>query len=64
MVSSEQVQLVKELAELRLHKGEVGIVRCRWQFPTVAYEVEFQSGGQPIRVLLLENSFQPLRKAS
>jgi Domain of unknown function (DUF4926) len=53
--SSECVRLVKDLPELDLRPGQVGIVRSKWQTPTVAYEVEFKASEQPLRVLLLEN---------
>jgi len=53
--NSDPVRLVKELPELQLQRGQVGIVRSKWQHPTVAYEVEFESAKPPLRVLLLEN---------
>ena len=53
--NSEPVRLVKDLPELHLKPGQVGIVRNKWQHPTVAYEVEFQTVQPPLRVLLLEN---------
>lgn len=53
--SSEPVRLVKDLPELELRPGQVGIVRDRWQSPTVAYEVEFRCGERHVRVLLMEN---------
>jgi hypothetical protein len=53
--SSEPVRLVKDLPELDLRPGEVGIVRNKWQSPTVAYEVEFRYGDKPMRVLLLDS---------
>jgi hypothetical protein len=56
--SSDRVRLVKELPELQLRPGEVGIVRGKWQHPTVAYEVEFQTNNSPLRLLLLENHLQ------
>lgn len=54
IISTTQVHLAQELAELDLHRGEVGIVRKSWHYPTVAYEVEFHGDGQPVRVLLLD----------
>ena len=53
--NTESVRLVKELPELQLRKGDVGIVRNKWQHPTLAYEVEFQTMQPPLRLLLLEN---------
>jgi hypothetical protein len=53
--SSDNVRLVKELPELDLRHGQVGVVRGKWEAPFMAYEVEFQSGPRQVRVLLLEN---------
>jgi hypothetical protein len=53
--SSDNVRLVKELPELELRPGQVGVVRGRWEAPFMAYEVEFRSGEREVRVLLLEN---------
>jgi hypothetical protein len=53
--SSDPVRLVKELPELELRLGQVGIVRGKWEAPFMAYEVEFKSGEREVRVLLLEN---------
>lgn len=49
----KRVRLAKELADLNLHPGQEGIIRGSWREPTPAYEVEFESAGQPLRVLLL-----------
>jgi len=53
--SSDSVRLVKELPELELQPGEIGIVRGKWEAPTLAYEVEFKYKDQPLRVLLLDS---------
>ena len=53
--SSEPVRLVKDLPELELRPGQVGIVKSKFQGPTPAYEVEFGYGDRRLRVLLLEN---------
>ena len=53
--SNESVRLVKELPELELSPGEVGIVRGKWETPFMAYDVEFRSGERAVRLLLLEN---------
>jgi hypothetical protein len=53
--SSQPVRLVKDLPELELRPGELGIVRGAWEAPTLAYEVEFKYKDKPLRVLLLEN---------
>ena len=38
----EQVQLIQDIPEMGLHRGEVGTVCSTWFEPAVAYEVEFQ----------------------
>ncbi|HVT90174.1 MAG TPA: DUF4926 domain-containing protein [Tepidisphaeraceae bacterium] len=55
MSAGNRVQLTRELDDLQLHTGEVGVLVSVWQAPTPAYEVEFQLAGQPMRVLLLEH---------
>lgn len=39
------VRLTRDIPELSLHRGEVGVVRSTWFAPTVAYEVEFHPIG-------------------
>jgi Domain of unknown function (DUF4926) len=51
----QHVRLVRDLAELQLSQGQVGVVRNKWEQPVVAYEVEFQAQQPPLRVLLLEH---------
>lgn len=51
----QRVRLVRDLSELQLPQGQVGIVRNKWEQPFPAYEVEFQSQNQPLRVFLLEH---------
>ena len=59
ILSEACVRLLKDLPELSLHAGDVGIVRSSWHFPTVAYEVEFGGRGlRPQRVLLLDEHVQ------
>jgi hypothetical protein len=38
----EQVQLMQDIPELGLHRGEMGRVCSTWSGPATAYEVEFQ----------------------
>jgi hypothetical protein len=38
------VRLTRDIPELSLHRGEVGVVRSTWFAPSVAYEVEFHCG--------------------
>lgn len=60
IMSNDQVQLVKDVPELSLREGDVGIVRSSWYVPIVAYEVEFpgRTRDGAARVLLLENHVQ------
>ena len=41
----DKVRLIRDIPELSLLRGEIGIVRSTWFAPTVAYEVEFQKTG-------------------
>jgi Domain of unknown function (DUF4926) len=52
---SERVELIEEIPELHLQKGTVGTVRRTWHYPTVAYEVEFETAERDLQVLLLED---------
>lgn len=49
------VRLTKDIPELSLSRGEVGVVRSTWFAPSVAYDVEFHLRGQQheTRVLLM-----------
>lgn len=60
ILSKSPVRLLKDLPELSLRAGDLGVVRTSWHFPTVAYEVEFSGQGptRPQRVLLLEDHVQ------
>jgi len=53
--NSDSVKLVKDLPELELRPGEVGVVKNKFEFPTLAYEVEFGYGDRKLRVLLLDH---------
>ena len=39
------VRLTKDIPELALSRGEIGVVRSTWFAPSVAYEVEFHKIG-------------------
>ena len=39
------VRLIRDIPELSLHRGEIGVVRSTWFAPTMAYEVEFHPIG-------------------
>ena len=42
---NDYVRLVRDIPELSLHSGEIGVVRSTWFAPTIAYEVEFHQIG-------------------
>lgn len=39
------VRLIKDIPELALQRGEIGVVRSTWFAPSMAYEVEFHPIG-------------------
>ena len=41
----DYVRLTRDIPELELSRGEVGVVRSTWFAPAVAYEVEFHQIG-------------------
>jgi hypothetical protein len=49
------VRLTRDIPELSLNRGEIGVVRSTWFAPSVAYEVEFHQIGHDYqtRALLL-----------
>jgi hypothetical protein len=54
------VRLTRDIPELALNRGEVGVVRSTWFAPSVAYEVEFHQAGldHATRALLLAEQVQ------
>jgi hypothetical protein len=63
ILSNERVRLMRELPELGMDAGAVGVVRNAWFYPTTAYEVEFPAGpsrGGRNRLLLLEDEVAPI----
>ena len=56
----ERVQLMQDIPELGLHRGEVGLVCSTWFAPTTAYEVEFRRKMPDcwIRALLMSGQLQ------
>lgn len=52
-VCNQAVYLQKDLEELSLPRGSVGIVRSTWEYPNAAYEVEFKTASCALRLLLL-----------
>ena len=60
ILSNDCVRLSEDLPALLLRRGDVGVVRSAWYYPTVAFEVEFRTPahGANSRVLLLEEQVQ------
>ena len=60
IMSNDEVRLVRDVPELELREGEVGVVRSSWYVPVVAFEVEFapRFRRHPARVLLPEEYVQ------
>jgi hypothetical protein len=56
----ERVRLMQDVAELGLHRGDVGLVCGTWFEPSAAFEVEFRLGavGGRVRALLMPNQVQ------
>lgn len=62
ILSNEFVRLARNLPELSLQSGTVGVVRSAWFYPRTAYEVEFvgRAEAHRSRVLLLEDEVVPV----
>ena len=55
----DQVVLQRDIPELSLRRGDVGVVRGTVNEPTAAFEVEFQLGlSRGTRALLMETEIQ------
>lgn len=54
------VRLIRDIPELSLARGEVGVVRSEWFAPEVAYEVEFFVTGlhDSTRALLMQDQIE------
>jgi hypothetical protein len=54
------VRLMKDIPELALSRGEIGVVRSTWFAPSAAYEVEFHQIGHDYqtRTLLMAEQVQ------
>lgn len=52
---NDYVRLMRDIPELALASGEIGVIRSQWFAPEVAYEVEFHTPGldEPTRALLM-----------
>ena len=56
----ERVRLTKDLPELGLRRGDMGVVCSTWFHPSTAFEVEFQprTPGYSMRALLMPNQIR------
>ncbi len=54
------VRLTRDIPELHLHRGQVGVVRSMWCAPYTAYEVEFEPVGleHETRALVMAEQLQ------
>ena len=59
------VRLTRDIPELALRRGEVGVVRSTWFAPATAYEVEFRPPGlsHERRALLLAECLEVQEQA-
>jgi hypothetical protein len=55
----DRVRLTRDIPELALHRGDIGVVRSVWFAPSSAYEVEFEAQGAAChtRALLVGQQF-------
>ena len=56
----DYVRLMRDIPELALRQGAIGVVRSTWFAPSSAFEVEFHQAGQTMqtRALLLADQIQ------
>jgi hypothetical protein len=54
---NDHVRLTRDIPELSLYRGEVGVVRSQWCAPELAFEVEFHVAGldEITRALLMSD---------
>lgn len=54
---NDHVRLTRDIPELSLHRGVVGVVRSQWCAPELAFEVEFHVVGldEITRALLMSD---------
>lgn len=57
----QRVQVMQDIPELELHRGDTGVVCSIWFAPASAYEVEFQQRppSSRVRALLMPNQITP-----
>jgi hypothetical protein len=55
----DRVRLTRDIPELALHRGDIGVVRSVWFAPSSAFEVEFEGEGAACqtRALLVGQQF-------
>jgi len=53
------VRLKRDIPELSLCRGQLGVIRSTWCEPYTAYEVEFQPRGHATRALVMRSQIQP-----
>jgi uncharacterized protein DUF4926 len=56
--TDDLVRLTRDLPELSLSRGELGVVRSIWFAPNAAFEVEFGRNEHLTRVLLLPDQVE------
>ena len=63
---NDQVRLEKDIPELALCRGSVGVVRSTWFDPCTAYEVEFRQQGLAFetRALILAENLSVAEEAA
>lgn len=49
----QRVEIMRDIPELGLHCGDVGVVCSTWFAPTTLYEVEFQQDAPSFRIRAL-----------
>jgi hypothetical protein len=54
---NDHVRLTRDIPELALYRGELGVVRSQWCAPELAFEVEFRVAGldEITRALLMSD---------
>jgi hypothetical protein len=61
--NDEKVRLIRDIPELSLRRGDVGLARRVWKTPSPVYEVEFQLNdgrGSTRSILLFSNQVEPI----
>jgi hypothetical protein len=63
LIVDECVQLVQDIPELGLHRGELGLICSTWFSPSTAYEVQFERHAPEcsVRVLLMCSQIEKRR---